>query len=74
MPSSKFWSRGVATQRTKAEWYASQRNAWEDSSGKIQGLENQIQLAIFKEKEAIERREVDDKHDVEKAKWKALAL
>lgn len=74
MPSSKFWSRGAATQRTKAEWYASQRNAWEDSSGKIQGLENQIQLAIVKDKEAVEQREVEDKHDVEKAKWKALAL
>jgi hypothetical protein len=26
------------------------------------------------EKEAVVQREVEDKHDVEKAKWKALAL
>ncbi len=41
---------------------------------KIQSLEEQIQLASAKEKEIIEQREVELKHDAKTTKWKALAM
>ncbi len=41
---------------------------------KIQGLEEQIQLAGAKEKALATQREVEVKQDVETIKWKALAL
>jgi hypothetical protein len=41
---------------------------------KIQGLEEQIQLASAKEMEIIAQREVKVKQDAKTMKWKALVL
>jgi hypothetical protein len=39
---------------------------------KIQGLEEHVQLANAKDKEAAAQREIENKHATKSTKWKAL--